>query len=138
MLWKKFKKLIGVLGLIFIFICHLTQQITNLPVSCPGDRVKLISSLEQFIPLFFILIGIYPAFLVLVFTDQAVPGIMNPVISISESSSVFSQLVDPLFSCMNPVISKSDSPSMFIDALFSSIVCGVHDKMGYIYILIKS
>ena len=85
---KKFKKLIGVLGLIFTFVCHLTQQITNLSVSSWGDRVNLISSLEQFVPSFSILIGIYLAFLLLVFGDRAVHG-MNLVISISESWTIF-------------------------------------------------
>ena len=75
---KCFEKLTGVLGFnigywildsdIF-FVFHFTQQITNLPVSSPGDRIKLLSSLEQFVPSFSILIGIYPAFQLLVFAD---------------------------------------------------------------------
>ena len=72
-----------------IFVCHLTQQFTNLLVSSPGDTVKLISSLEQFVPSFSVLIGVYPGFLPLVFDDRAAPG-MNPVFSILESSSIFS------------------------------------------------
>ena len=31
---------------------------------------------------------------------------------------------------MNPVISKSESSSVFVDALFSPIVCGVPGKIG--------
>ena len=79
---------IGYWTWILIFVCHLTQQITNLPVSSPGDRIKLISSLEQFVPSLFILIGIYSAFLLLVFADRSVPG-MNAVICIAESSPIF-------------------------------------------------
>ena len=79
---------IGYWTWILIFVCHLTQQITNLPDSSPGDRIKLISSLEQFVPSLFILIGIYSAFLLLVFADRSVPG-MNAVICIAESSPIF-------------------------------------------------
>ena len=65
MLFKKFKKLVGVLGLVFIFICHLTQQIIKSPISSSGDKVKLISSLEQFAPSFSVFIGIW----LLIFAD---------------------------------------------------------------------
>ena len=113
----------------------------SIPVSVsPGDKAKLISSLDNSASSFSVLIGIHTfAFLLVLRADEIALG-MNPVIIKSESLPLFLQLVDAPFPCITPIISNTESSSIFSEfnmAVFTSFFV-VHMVKLVIHVLTMS